>query len=155
MPAALVRAEFWASSTPRSLRTTAYTATRCRTTGSSPGSSTMPGSRGTGSASPLPPGRHRSPDTTGYTTVTVCGSASPATDLGPLVAYPLAGQQANRVVAVTQPFADAFDPRGVDAHDPQRGPDHARTVAPTARRYSASASSATRGQSCAGAWSRL
>ena len=68
---------------------------------------------------------------------------------------PLAGEQANRVVAVTQPFTDAFDPGGVDTHDPERRPTHARTVAPTARWYSASASSATSGQSCAGAWSRL
>jgi hypothetical protein len=52
-------------------------------------------------------------------------------------------QQSQRVVAVGQPLAHTLGTGRVDANHTQRWSGHARTVAPTARRYSASASSAT------------
>ena len=68
---------------------------------------------------------------------------------------PSTTQESHRIVPVGQSFPDLFDPGPVDADDPDCRETHARTAAPTARRYSASACSATRGQSCAGGWSRL
>ena len=56
---------------------------------------------------------------------------------------PVTRQQSQRVVAVGQPLAHTLGTGRVDANHTQRWSGHARTVAPTARRYSASASSAT------------
>ena len=93
-----------------------------------PGPSTIPGSRGTSPAAPsstgvrLPNDRVENRD--GMRVRLSHNGARTSRGI------PRASQQANRVVAVTQPFTDAFDPGRVDAHHPERRPAHARTVAP-------------------------
>jgi hypothetical protein len=56
---------------------------------------------------------------------------------------PVTHQQPDRVVTVGQPFTHALGTGLVDADHAERRTAHARTVVPTARTYSASASSAT------------